>query len=48
MDNFTDLVGLNTTGSNSTVKLAELLGLEAVENYGSENTLGPVFIKRIK
>lgn len=43
-----NLVGKNSTGSSSTVKMARLLGLTEVENIGSVKTLGPVFIKKLK
>ncbi|MFZ2038909.1 MAG: hypothetical protein WAV11_03145 [Minisyncoccia bacterium] len=45
---FSDLVGRNTQGSESTVKTAKHFQLDEVINYGSASSLGPVFIKKIK
>lgn len=43
-----DLFGQNTAGSNSTVKMAELLGITRVEGFADHPRLGPVFVKRAK
>lgn len=48
VDNFVDLMGQNTIGSNSTVKTAELLNVGKVTNFSSGSSLGPIFIKKIK
>lgn len=41
------IVGGNTEGSNSTVKMARLMGMQKIENIVSSKTLGPVFAKRV-
>lgn len=43
-----DLVGRNSSGSSSTVKMARLFGMQQLENVGCGHTLGPVFIKDVK
>lgn len=44
----TELIGKNSEGSSSTVKMANLFGLKRAENICSANTLGPVFYKQYK
>lgn len=44
----TELIGKNSEGSSSTVKMASLFGLKKAENICSANTLGPVFYKQFK
>lgn len=41
-----ELIGKNSEGSSSTVKMAGLFGLKKAENICSANTLGPVFYRR--
>lgn len=43
-----ELVGKNSEGSSSTVKMAGLFGFKKAENICSANTLGPVFYRKFK
>ncbi len=43
-----ELIGKNSLGASSSVKMAKLLGLTETKNIGSAVTLGPSFSKKIK
>jgi len=43
-----NIMGLNSAGSASTVKMARSLGLAEAKNVYSPSTLGPVFAKRVR
>ncbi len=40
-------LGANIEGSNSTVKFARWLGMTEIKNFSDDDTLGPVFIKKV-
>jgi len=43
-----ETIGEIAPGSSSTAKMARLMGLERVEDVGSDSTLGPIFAKKVK
>ncbi|MFA6476584.1 MAG: hypothetical protein WCV68_04230 [Candidatus Paceibacterota bacterium] len=43
----TSTIGANIEGSNSTVKFACFMGMSEVKNFSDDDTLGPVFIKKV-
>jgi hypothetical protein len=43
-----NLIGVNNSGSSSSVKMAIHTGMNMIKNVGSALTLGPVFSKKIK
>jgi len=43
-----EIIGRNTEGSSSTIKIATRLGMNQIKDLGSSRTLGPVFAKKIK